>query len=319
MAKSQLLVSLLAALAAAPPSSQYAARLRGEVRVQEVLPRDAAPHLGPLSRASHGLGSWSDAIFYFFGGRPYPGTWDGVDDKGESREIMRMEYTDVPATVKKWIEEQKKIEDPEAPSKHLFAVYEKPQKEGDKITGTAKPRPDGTEAADEEKVLMFAAGALYEILPLWVADGSDCQDELLNLENYQAWPEDKKIVAWPVEHTWPDDESGNREIEFTVKAQILHETEEGRVARLQREKEAEEERIRQEEEAKRLAEEEAQKAAEEAAKEAEEEGTNEEAVTSESEAPAVEEVVVEKVEEPSAPEAEADSASKTESSEKDEL
>ncbi|PKS10989.1 hypothetical protein jhhlp_002748 [Lomentospora prolificans] len=284
MARSQLLVSLLAALAAVPashaqivistvvetfnwrdPFGAHQTPPGFEVVCESKKTFRALQHI--IADLEHelpmGLAPWSDAIFYFFGGRPYPGTWEGVDNKGEQREIMRMEYADVPPAVRAWIAEQKKNDDPEALSKFLFGVFEKPKNEGDKIAGTAKPRKDGSEASDDEKVLMFAAGALYEILPLWVADGSDCQAELLNLENYQPYPEDNKIVAWPIEHTWPDDENGDRSMEFTIKAQILRETEEGRSARLQREKEAEEELLRQEEEAKKLAEEEAAKAAEE--------------------------------------------------------
>lgn len=116
-----------------------------------------------------GLQPWVDAIKYFFGGRPFPGTWDGVDAHGVEREIIMMEYTDVPGSVKDWIEEQKK--DTEEGNRFLFAVYDKPKADGGKISGQAK-RDEGK---DEDKVLLFAAGAIYEILPLWVAEGSECE------------------------------------------------------------------------------------------------------------------------------------------------
>jgi len=123
-----------------------------------------------------GLQPWAEAIPYFFGGRPYPGSWDGVDHKGTAREIMVMELTDVPETVKDWIEDQQN--DKESPNRYLFAIYEKPMTEGDKIRGTAKLRESGEGAVEEkEKVMMFAAGALYDTLPLWVAKGSDCEGE----------------------------------------------------------------------------------------------------------------------------------------------
>jgi hypothetical protein len=121
-----------------------------------------------------GLQPWAEAIPYFFGGRPYPGSWDGVDHKGPAREIMVMELADVPEAVKDWIEEQHQKEG-ENSNRYLFGIYEKPMTEGDKIRGTAKLRElDEGGVADKDKVMMFAAGALYDTLPLWVAEGSDC-------------------------------------------------------------------------------------------------------------------------------------------------
>lgn len=125
-----------------------------------------------------GLAPWADAIPYFFGGRPYPGTWDGVDPKGPAREVMMMEYADVPTAVKDWIAEQQK--DKEGDGRYLFAIYDKPKKEGDKVSATAKlsaPGEDG-KSSDDDRVMMFAAGAIYSTLPLWVAKGSDCQGML---------------------------------------------------------------------------------------------------------------------------------------------
>ena len=77
--------------------------------------------------------------------------------------------------------------------------------------------------------------------------------ELSNLENYVDAPADGKVVAWPTSRTEPDRAGGNPGIEFTVTAQVLRETEEGREARLKREEDA---RLREEEEAKLKAEEE---------------------------------------------------------------
>lgn len=80
----------------------------------------------------------------------------------------------------------------------------------------------------------------------------------MDLTNYADKPEDGKVVAWPVERTEPDFEAGDPGIEFTVTAQVLRETEEGREARLKREEEkrVEEEERRKEEEEARLREEE---------------------------------------------------------------
>jgi translation initiation factor 4G len=83
------------------------------------------------------------------------------------------------------------------------------------------------------------------------------KDAFKNLEIYGPWPADDKVIAWPVERTSPEPE-GKPSIQVTIKAQLLHETEEGRQARLQREKEEEEERLRleKEEEEARIKEEE---------------------------------------------------------------
>lgn len=115
-----------------------------------------------------GLQPWADAIKFFFGGRPFPGAWEGVDALGVNREVIKMEYTDVPSAVKDWIEEQRKK--PEG-NRFLFAVYDKPNAEGGKISRQAQ-RGEG---ADENKIVLFAAGAIYEILPLWVAKTSGCE------------------------------------------------------------------------------------------------------------------------------------------------
>jgi hypothetical protein len=120
---------------------------------------------GPL-----GLAPWADAIKYFFGGHPYPGTWDGVDNRGTNRDLIKMEYVDVPEAVKEWIRTQVKW-DEHGHTRWLFAVYDKPKEEGEKI---GRPARDG-EGSDDQKVMLFAAGALYEILPLFLAKGSECE------------------------------------------------------------------------------------------------------------------------------------------------
>ncbi len=104
----------------------------------------------------------------------------------------------------------------------------------------------------EGRVMIFAAGALYEILPLWVAKGSKCEggwfcppnlrctpvclyvlsltaahllDRLADLSSYKPSAQDGGVVAWPVEHTTPDRRHDRREIRFTIMAQVLRETE----------------------------------------------------------------------------------------------
>lgn len=90
-----------------------------------------------------------------FSDRPYPGGWDGMDAHGYEREVVGMRWEDVPRLVQGWIAEQ---ED----EGKLFGVFDK----------------EGKPVVDEEEggeMVMFAPGAVYETLPLWVAEGSGCE------------------------------------------------------------------------------------------------------------------------------------------------
>jgi hypothetical protein len=114
-----------------------------------------------------GLLPWAGEIDYILHSRMYPGSWDGANIHGDKRDVAIMEYKDVPQPVKKWIENQRQIEDAEKQT--WFHVWEKKGKE---------PPKAGEEAhvsKDEDKVLFFAPGQLYDILPLWVAEGSKCK------------------------------------------------------------------------------------------------------------------------------------------------
>ncbi|KAK1497970.1 hypothetical protein CTAM01_07607 [Colletotrichum tamarilloi] len=168
-----------------------------------------------------GLFPWGDGLKTFFSGREYPGGWAGLDRHMYDRNVLMMEYADVPLRVREWIEEEERAD---GAGKGLFAVFEKPAGEEDKITervavpGEAKEVDRGL---DEGRVAIFAPGALYPVLPLFVADGSDCEATLADLSSYQAVPKDAAVVAWPVSHTRPDTANGKRDIEFTVKAQVL--------------------------------------------------------------------------------------------------
>lgn len=62
----------------------------------------------------------------------------------------------------------------------MFAVFRKPENQTNKVTGTVKPALT-REAADahkaspisaKDKIVVFPADAIYEILPLWVSKGS---------------------------------------------------------------------------------------------------------------------------------------------------
>lgn len=123
-----------------------------------------------------GLGPYADRLKAFFQGREYPGSWDGLDPHGYDRNVVLMEWDDVPGAVRAWIDEQaKQKKKPDAPKgqsdeekkaekkkedrsgKGLFAVYRKAR------------------APKNHKVVIFAPGAIYETLPLWVAESNDCK------------------------------------------------------------------------------------------------------------------------------------------------
>lgn len=126
--------------------------------------------------APKGLLPWADALRKIFKGRPYPGSWDGWDPHGYDRNLLMMEYADVPVPVREWIEEQERTD---GEGKGLFAVYEKPKDEHHRIQNVvkfpSKGIAPGFRLLDKKKVVLFAPGALYDLLPLWVAEGSGCK------------------------------------------------------------------------------------------------------------------------------------------------
>lgn len=119
-----------------------------------------------------GLDPYSTALKAVFGGRPYPGGWNGMDAHGYERNLLKMEYEDVPDKVKAWIEDQEKTD---GAGKGLFAVFDK-VKEGETAKGTVDMSGSGDQRSlDEERMVVFAPGAIYETLPLWVAEDSGCE------------------------------------------------------------------------------------------------------------------------------------------------
>jgi hypothetical protein len=132
-----------------------------------------------------GLAPWHDGIEDFLGHLDYMGSWDGVDHKGQDREIVVMEYADVPEPVRHWIEEQQADEREDNKKKWYFGVFEKPKTEGQKIYTTVKPKPTGAVGGqdtqhvpvipDKDKIVVFPGAAAYEVLPLWVSQGSNCE------------------------------------------------------------------------------------------------------------------------------------------------
>ena len=116
---------------------------------------------------------WAGVVESMINGHTYAGSWDGVDHKHDKREVVMMEYRDVPAPVRDWIDAQQ--HDAENGRSWLFSVYEKPKAEGVRNSEPKWAPAKGDDIPDEEKVLIFPAGAIYEILPLWVAKGSNCE------------------------------------------------------------------------------------------------------------------------------------------------
>ncbi|KAK3494283.1 uncharacterized protein B0T23DRAFT_334990 [Neurospora hispaniola] len=178
-----------------------------------------------LAEPPEGLSPWHDAIEDFLGRRSYLGSWDGVDHKGHDREIVVMEYADVPGPATDWIENQQRDTSKTDDGKWMFAVFRKPDNQTDKVTGTMKPAltreaADAHEASPisaKDKIVVFPAGAIYEILPLWVSRSSKCE-------------------PWVTSHTKPRRDLGNRDITFKIEAMAVTETEEGKHTRLMWEK-----------------------------------------------------------------------------------
>ena len=140
-----------------------------------------------------GLGAWAPGLKEFFSGREYPGGWGGWDRHLHDRSVVYMEYADVPAKVREWIEAQER-EDGEG--KGLYAIFRKPG-DGEEVKETVK---DG-EGEDEDKVVIFAQGTLYEILPLWVAEGSDCERKSCRFPPFLLMVSQvvNPVLRWPFE------------------------------------------------------------------------------------------------------------------------
>lgn len=125
-----------------------------------------------------GLWPYAGALRKFFIGRPYPGSWDGMDPHQYDRSVLKMAYSALPVEVREWIETQ---EQTEGKGKGLFAVYEKPQDTKTQAKATADlslpEKEPKARAQDDKRITIFAPGALYEILPLFVAGDSDCKGQ----------------------------------------------------------------------------------------------------------------------------------------------
>lgn len=182
-----------------------------------------------------GLLPFRERLLAVFGQRNYPGGWDGMDAHGYERNLLKMEYKDVPVQVREWIVTQEKSEG-SGTGKGLFAVLEKAGKD-------EKESEDST-SQDEDKIVLFAPGAVYETLPLWLAQDSGCEGKkkscqslfvgesyisndtslagkLTDLSKYSPRLIDGGVVGWPIEYTYPKRSKGERNMSFTLKAQVL--------------------------------------------------------------------------------------------------
>jgi hypothetical protein len=91
------------------------------------------------------LEDYATGLKRFYAGTHYPGSWDGVDAHGMERELLKMDVADLPARVRKWMEQQ-------GAEQKWFSV--------------------------QGKTVFFAPGAVYPLVPLWVdAKGEGCKGE----------------------------------------------------------------------------------------------------------------------------------------------
>ncbi|KAI5462719.1 hypothetical protein BGZ63DRAFT_384598 [Mariannaea sp. PMI_226] len=170
-----------------------------------------------------GLKPWANGLREVFSDREYPGSWAGLDRHLHDRSLLLMGYEKIPLVVREWIEEQERSD---GQGKALFAVFEKPKKDKDEVTSVVEfPSAEKIDRSqDEKKVAIFAPGALYGILPLWSAEGSNCKDTLLDLAKYKATPEDGGVVGW-IAHSSPQGKKSQLEVKVQVlKAKLPQET-----------------------------------------------------------------------------------------------
>ncbi|KAF2465703.1 uncharacterized protein BDR25DRAFT_238955 [Lindgomyces ingoldianus] len=129
------------------------------------------------------LKTWAPELKVFYNKQLYPGSWNGEDKHGNDRELMKMEYEELPFAVREWIARN--------PKQRHFSV--------------------------QDEVVFFAPGAMYPILPLWVEEpegkGLDCEGVFDDLENYSNEPKDGVVIA-RLEHK----KTGEKEVEVTIEA-----------------------------------------------------------------------------------------------------
>ncbi|KAK0662080.1 heterokaryon incompatibility protein-domain-containing protein [Cercophora samala] len=167
-----------------------------------------------------GLLPWRDALKDVFAEREYPGGWDGIDNHGYDRNILKMDYETVPLKVREWIEEQERKQ---LPGSGLYALFARPApgtRVFKQVPVPKEPTPEFREK-DDRRVLIFAPGAIYENLPLWLGEDSGCDDEMLDLAKYAGQPKDGGVIGYPIYHSKPQRSKGERDIEFSLLAQVV--------------------------------------------------------------------------------------------------
>lgn len=111
---------------------------------------------------------WEGPVQTYLGWHPYVGSWDGVDEGGDERDLIIMDYASVPLAVREWVEDQHAGRGKNDKSRWwLYGVFNRPKKDFGKAGGLG----------GDHKILLFAPAALYEILPLWVGEDSGCESE----------------------------------------------------------------------------------------------------------------------------------------------
>ncbi|KAI1487102.1 hypothetical protein F5X96DRAFT_681508 [Biscogniauxia mediterranea] len=183
-----------------------------------------------------GLGPYAAGLKRAFDGRRYPGSWEGYEPVGIDRKMLEMGYADVPARVREWWVAQEaasgkeEAEDADRPVVAVFRRARQIQPEGVWVKETATVEPPRTsnlagegreEQVDAEKVVIFAPGVLYPILPLWVAEGSECESTLLDLTKYSHELVDGGVVGWITKHTKARRAKGRRDVVFTIEVRVL--------------------------------------------------------------------------------------------------
>ncbi|KAL5877054.1 hypothetical protein ACKVWC_006208 [Pyricularia oryzae] len=177
-----------------------------------------------------GLEPWAAALDVALHQRVYPGGWDGEELIGDGMQVLVMEYSDVPPTVRRFVEQEGV--DAHTAKRWQFGVYDKPGRAGKQrrvAFGEGSSYVEDRPTAPQDKVMIFAPGALYDILPLWVADDSACKKQFQDLDKYVKHAEHNRVIAWPMTHTEPDPAPGGRKtIFFQIRASLLLETVQGR-------------------------------------------------------------------------------------------
>ncbi|KAK4205443.1 heterokaryon incompatibility protein-domain-containing protein [Triangularia verruculosa] len=167
-----------------------------------------------------GLLPWRDALKDVFAEREYPGGWDGIDNHGYDRNVLKMDYETVPLKVREWIEEQERKE---LPGQGLFALFARPApgtRVFKQVPVPEEPTPEFREK-DDRRVVIFAPGAIYESLPLWLGEDSGCDDEMLDLSRYSGQAKNGGVIGYPIFHSKPERSKGERDIEFSLLAQVV--------------------------------------------------------------------------------------------------